>query len=601
MWWVRIMRPVLVAAAVVAVAPLTTLPTAASESPSGAPPVPQGAAASTAPPNHAVVPSERGDRIVNDISLRLDDNGVLHAKETISFGTAVPEEFTRTFVTREPYDADNDRLFEIDGVAAEAADGTAVDTATDEHRATTDIRLDSAGAQTIVLRYRVRGAIDEVGDGVELGWTAVGGYSAPVAETNVVVDAPLPPVALSCAAGEQRSSIYCTSSDMGGHQALVARFLQADLAPGQRLAIAVGYPAGTAPGAPILERSWSLGSAFAITPMTTSIFGVLLVVLVGGLVALIRIRGRDERALRTHAAAGDHAPLEPGAGDPGGIRFHPPDDVHPGQIGTLVDDQVNVVDLTATVVDLAVRGHLTIRELPHAQFSPVDWRLEQNPSPSGDTLLPYERKLLDALFDQWHQIKLSELGRSGFADRLADVREELYRDMVRLKWFANRPNVERNRWATGGIALTVAGVALTVLLAVFTSAAFTGLAVIIAGAAVTVGAQYMPAKTALGSTVYAHTLGFRAYLLGADAADVPEGQRVRLFSRYLPYAMIFDNVERWAGILASAGSDEMQGDALPWYVGPDDWTLADFADSIKTFTLTLAGVISNARQFRTLV
>ncbi|MBB6173876.1 hypothetical protein HNR23_003936 [Nocardiopsis mwathae] len=597
MWWVRIMRPARTAAAVAAVG----MGAAALLAPAPAAAAPSQSQPSTAPPNHAVVPSERDDRIVNNVSLRLDDHGVLHGRETLSFGDTPPEGFTRTFATREPYDEDNDRLYRIDGITAETADGTAVELAVDEHRSTTDVRFDPDGTTTVVLRYQVRGVMDEVGQGVELGWTAVGGYSAPVAETNVVVDAPRPPVALSCAAGEQRSSIYCTSSDMGGHQALVARFLQADLAPGERLDIAVGYPAGTAPGDPVLDRSWSLSSAFAITPWTTSIFGVLLVVLVGGLITLIRIRGRDERAVRVHAAAGDHAPLQPGVGEPGGVRFHPPDDVHPGQIGTLIDEQVNVVDLTATVVDLAVRGHLTIRELPHAQFSPVDWRLEQNPAPADDALLPYERKLLDALFHQWHQVKLSELGRSGFADRLTDVRDELYRDMVRLKWFANRPNVERSSWATVGIGLTAAGVVLTVLLAIFTTAAFTGLAVVIAGAAVTVGAQYMPAKTALGSTVYAHTLGFRAYLLGADTGGVPPGQRVRLFSRYLPYAMIFDNVERWAGILASAGTEEMQGDALPWYVGPDDWTLADFADSIKTFTLTLAGVISNARQFRNLV
>ncbi|MDA0565030.1 DUF2207 domain-containing protein [Streptomonospora sp. S1-112] len=537
----------------------------------------------------------------NAIRLELGENGVLHAEEAISFGAEVPEEFVRTLVVREPYDADHDRLFEVSDVSAVDVSGGAVEVERAERDGTLDLRMDTEGRSEVVLRYTVRGAVDPVGTGTELEWTAVGGYSAPVAETTVVVDAAVPPSALSCTAGAPRSSIYCTSSDMGGHQALLARFLQTDMEPGDSLYIVVGYPAGSIGGEAILARNWTLQSAFAITPATATVFGLLLLVPVGGLVALIRIRGRDERALRSEAAAG-RAPVAAdggGSGEPDAVRFRPPDNVHPGQIGTLIDEQADVVDITATVVDLAVRGHLTIRELPHAQYSATDWRLDKRPGPVDDDLLPYERMLLDALFHQWHQVKLSELGRSEFPARLSEVRDELYRDMVRLKWFANRPNVERNRWATVGIAITVVGVALTVLLAVFTQAAFTGLAVVIAGAAVTVGAQFMPAKTRQGSVVFAHTLGFRDYLLSAEAEDVPPRHRVALFSRYLPYAIIFDNVDRWAAILASATSED-PADGLPWYVGPDDWQLQDFADSIRSFALTLTGVISNTRQFRTL-
>src|SRR5699024_7417739 len=120
-----------------------------------------------------------------------------------------------------------------------------------------------------------------------------------------------------------------------GPDAAVAHFLQADMTTTDRLDIVVTYPEGTAEGEPILTQRWSLSSAFAVTPVTASVFGLLLLVLVGGLVALIRIRGRDERALRKEAAQGEHAPLA--SGEQGRLRFHAPDDVHPGQIGTLID------------------------------------------------------------------------------------------------------------------------------------------------------------------------------------------------------------------------------------------------------------------------
>ncbi|MFD0773032.1 DUF2207 domain-containing protein [Streptomonospora algeriensis] len=560
-----------------------------------------GAAPSADASLPASLPDDGRHRTTNDIRLNLGENGVLHAEESIAFGQDPPEEFVRTFAVREPYDAEHSRLYEISGISAVDGSGREIPVSTEEGGGTLDVRLDTAGRSEAVLRYTVRGAVDPVGGGTELEWTAVGGYSRTVAETTVVVDAAVPPMALSCTAGQVRSSIYCTSSDMGGHEAVRARFLQTDMEPEESLHIVVGYPADTIGGEAIVERDWSLQSAFAITPATATAFGLLLLVPVGVLIALIRIRGRDERALRTEAAAGDSAPVDASGagGEAGSVRFRPPDGVHPGQIGTLIDEQADVVDITATVVDLAVRGHLTIRELPHAQYSATDWRLDKAAGPVDDDLLGYERLLLDALFQHTHQVKLSELSRSGFPERLAEVREELYRDMVRLKWFANKPNVERNRWTTAGIGITALGVVLTVLLAVATQWAFTALAVVIAGAAVTVGAQYMPAKTRQGSVVFAHTMGFRSYLLSAGAEDVPPAHRVSVFSRYLPYAVIFDTVDRWAAILASASS-ECAADGLPWYIGPDDWRMQDFADSIRSFALTLTGVISNTRQFRTL-
>ncbi|MDA2807032.1 DUF2207 domain-containing protein [Nocardiopsis suaedae] len=586
------------AAAALCAAALAVLPWAA---PAGAAPAPAPREGADTPEAHTVPEGADADTTTVDIRLRVDSEGLVHAEETLVFGSGAGEAFTRGLGAREEYDADRDRVYPVEGVRAEDGSGAELPVRTEEDGDTLDLVVERGDAEKAVLTYTVRGALEDTGDGVELEWTPVAGYSAPVAETNVRVDAPLPPLALSCTAGGERSSIYCTSSDMGGHEALTARFLQANMVPGQRLSIAVAYPPGTAPAAPVFDRTWSLTSAFAVTPVTGSVFGVLLVGLLGGLAALIRIRGQDERALRTESGAADNVPLAPVPGLPGGIRFRPPDGVHPGQIGTLIDEQADVVDIAATVVDLAVRGHYTIEELPHEHPASVDWVLSKRVPPADEELLPYERMLMDALFERRVKVRLSHLRRGGFGPRLGAVRDELYRDMVRLKWFARRPNVTRNRWATAGIGLTAAGVALTVVLAALTHAAFTGLAVVIAGAAMTLGAQYMPAKTAKGSSVLAHAMGFRAFLMSAEAEHVPEGHRVELFSRYLPYALIFDNVDRWASVLAAAGErEESANKRLPWYEGPEEWHVGDFAESIRAFVVTLSGVVSSARHFRAL-
>ena len=80
---------------------------------------------------------------------------------------------------------------------------------------------------------------------------------------------------------------------------------------------------------------------------------------------------------------------------------------------------------------------------------------------------------------------------------------------------------------------------------------------------------------------------------------------MELYSRYLPYAVIFDDVDRWANLLAGAAltdlsPEELDGDGLHWYTGPREWRIEDFADSISTFVVTLTGIITNTRRLRVL-
>ena len=44
------------------------------------------------------------------------------------------------------------------------------------------------------------------------------------------------------------------------------------------------------------------------------------------------------------------------------MQYEPPAGLSPGEAGTLVDDQAGIRDITATLVDLAVRGFIVIEE-----------------------------------------------------------------------------------------------------------------------------------------------------------------------------------------------------------------------------------------------
>lgn len=507
--------------------------------------------------------------ITDEVTLTLGKDGTLHVVEKISGGSG---SLRRTFLTRTRHDDNHDRLYQISNVKG----GTYAD-----------------GVLTVqspaTVEYDVKGAVTPIGKAEELRWFAVAGWDTQVDKATVTVSGPALVQNLSCFAGELTSAVGCTYASMD-HTGTQATFEQEGLAPGQALTVVVGFPQGASGGQPILEKRWSLATAFTLDAVTGGALAGLLVLLLGGVALLYWTRGRDARVVSHEKGAVN--PVQNG-------HFSPPDGVRPGQIGTLVDEQADVIDVTATIVDLAVRGYLRIDEQPRQAYDPPDWRLVRLPHAPVNTLLPYERALYDAIFEGRDSVLLSQLSGS-FATHLGKVRDALYADVVRQGWFARRPDAERTLWTTIGVVVMVAGVIATGVLAWLTTYGLLGLALVIAGGALAVGGQYMPAKTAKGSAALAHTLGFREFLFSGDLGHVPEKDRVELFSRYLPYAVIFDGVEHWSRLVASVTGNGRQADNLYWYHGPAEWDLSKFAGSMRTFTTTTSGAISATRQFRTL-
>ncbi|GIH29467.1 hypothetical protein Aph01nite_77770 [Acrocarpospora phusangensis] len=496
------------------------------------------------------------------LTLELRKDGVLHVKEDVVLtGGAI----TRAPVLRTRHDDSSDRVYRITNVTGATFDGA-------------EFAIPASGT----VEYDVTGAVAPVAGGEELRWYVASG---PLDQVTVKVTGPGQIQHLACFTGDLGAAMGCTTAAMN-ETGLTAEFEQQELGAGQLLTVVVGYPAGATGAEPALEHRFSLSAAFTVNAITGGSLVLLLVLLLGGFWLVYWTRGRDARVIGAESGAR-------GAYDNG--RFAPPDGVRPGQIGTLIDEQADVIDVTATIVDLAVRGYLRIDEQPRQTYDAPDWLLVKLPKAPVASLLPYERALFDAIFDLRDEVLLSQL-HGGFTTGLGRVRDALYRDVVNQGWFARRPDSVRSRWTVIGILVTVLGLAGTVALAMYTTYGLVGLAVIVLGAAVTVGGQYMPAKTASGATALAHTLGFREYLAAGDIGDVPPGERAELFSRYLPYAVIFDSVDRWARVVASIKNE---GDNLYWYHGPAEWDLSKFADSMRTFTMTTSGAISSSRQFRT--
>ena len=329
--------------------------------------------------------------------------------------------------------------------------------------------------------------------------------------------------------------------------------------------------------------------------MTLGLSGGLLLLLIAGCGWLLWTRGRDRRYVGS--------PVDQTMGNPTGdsqavplfergvapVEFAPPEDLRPGQVGTIVDEQANTLDVTATIVDLAVRGYLTIEEIPkEGWFGKPDWTLHRTDKADAD-LLTYERTLLTGLFKDGNDPALSSLKRT-FSARLTKVEDELYADAVKRGWFLKRPDTIRASWHARGALLFIAGLVLTFVLAKWTTFGLAGVPVVVAGLLLTVGARWMPSKTAKGTAIARRVGGFRTVIETAETHMSRWAEEQNVFTRYLPYAIVFGCTEKWAK--AFEGLQLMPPDTT-WYLSSRPFIYADFGRTLDDFSVTTGGTIAS--------
>ena len=346
----------------------------------------------------------------------------------------------------------------------------------------------------------------------------------------------------------------------------------------ERVAIKMLRSAAAVTAAVPLLADWrDLATAFRATPATVG-GGIAIALLGVGAALLVAFRvGRDRRSAGTGAAE-ERTPPDRTA-EPVALEFSPPGGLRPGQVGTLVDERVHLMDVTATIVDFAVRRLLQIREQPDG-----DWDLVQL-GPPDPAFLPYERTLFDALFDDRHRVRLSELGGT-FGSDFDRVRRQLYADTVAQAWYRRSPARTRViAWIVAVLVLVNVAVA-TFILALFRLGLLGG-GLLLGAVALLIAAGRLPARTAHGNATVARIKGFQQYLATVGVEQINAEEQARILPTYLPYAMVFGLTERWSGLFGRNATP-----LLYWYLGTQ-MAVAPFSQSLDGFVTTTAGAIAS--------
>lgn len=522
-----------------------------------------------------------------DVSATINADGSLAVRATMSFDGPPPASVRQEFATSTRTADRMEYRFTLADVVATSGGQPLAATVTAGANATT-VEIPTSGvSDPVELTYVVRGAaLDTADETTTVVWPVLQGLNLPVAVFDAAIGVPGQFNMIDCAAGDPTSPGACTYYSGGTHDNPNPVFHHEGVSAGDVVVATVRFPAGMVAVNEERREIWSLDNAFSAQPLPLGT--ALALLLLGGLGLWLAHRrvGRDVGAGVAPAPVGGFHPVGPGESE-----FRVVDGIRPGEVGTLVDERVDPVDVTATLLDLAIRGHLRITELPRtSEHAPTDWTFARRQG--GDKLLEYEHTLLDAVAPiQGEPVHVSNLSGS-VGTVIGQVQSELYDEVVARGWFSQRPDATRGRWSRLGWIGLAAAVLVTVLLAAFTRFGLVGLALIAIALGVLFVAQEMPARTALGTAMLGGLDALRGSLFTQPVETVPAGDGYARLSAILPYAIVLGGKDRWLQAMVEGDADdEADSTDLDWYHAADDWHLADLPASLANFVTTVTGTL----------
>jgi hypothetical protein len=249
------------------------------------------------------------------------------------------------------------------------------------------------------------------------------------------------------------------------------------------------------------------------------------------------------------------------------VNYQPPDGLSPAEVGTLIDERVDLKDISAVIIDLAARGYLTIKEVPKDSWfsSGVDYQFVRRKDSGG--LKSFEKTIYDKLFDGKDEVLMSDL-ETEFYPVIGQVRDELYRSLNHGGYFDGNPSTVRGAFLGLGLFAVAAALGLFALIQLGMIGRIFAVPIAVAGVlsaiVVVITSRVMPRKTRKGRITWEQIAGLEEYIRRAEVDDIEAQDRRGIFERLLPYAIIFGHSERWARAFA-----DLYTQPPSWYVPVD--------------------------------
>ncbi|MDB5163781.1 MAG: hypothetical protein JWS12_399 [Candidatus Saccharibacteria bacterium] len=391
-----------------------------------------------------------------------------------------------------------------------------------------------SGSQTYVITYDLRNVMSFYNDHDELYWDINGdAWQQPF--NNVTATFQLPeglvaqPGKLACYTGSFASTTQDCNVALNSQILIVKN--NKSLGPQETLTVLAGFDKGVFK--PATRLDW-------LRENLEPVLGIGLPPLLVGTWAFSRWRrlGRDFKGRGTIIA-----------------QYEPPDKLSPAHVGALIDYKLDNRDISATIIDLAVRKYLRIIE-ENKKMIFKDQKIYSFELLNSDytALEPHEVKIMKGLFASSQQGETTSLTslKNSFYTIVGKVKDDVTAELIAGDYFPSDPAKAPRTLLVVSFLLVCAAIAIRrwvsigLVLSALISSGF---------------ALLMPRRSAKGVAAKEHIEGLKLYMNTAEkdrinmlqSPTAPYAEKsaapkksVELFEKLLPYAIVLQVEKGWA-------------------------------------------------------
>jgi len=270
-------------------------------------------------------------------------------------------------------------------------------------------------------------------------------------------------------------------------------------------------------------------------------------------------------------------------------EFGIPENITPIQMGMVISSgRWNNQLITATIIDLAVRGFIAIKEsedkILFLKYKEIE--LIKNESTDVQKLTDTEKIILDKLFNNQTSIKLSGL-KNEFYKEINDIKKSAENDAVNQGWVVKNSFFNSIIFIFSGFLVLFFSFSVSlafVSFPLFLSLLLTGIIILIFG-------LIMPKRTQVGTDLIFKIKGFKLYMKKAEDYRQQFYEKENIFDKFLPYAIVFGIAGLWAKKMQLIYGEEYFKNYHPiWFVGSShsNFDLDSFNSQLNSITSSIS-------------
>lgn len=477
----------------------------------------------------------------SDIILNIDGSADITETITADFTNETHRGIERSI----PYEYTNGRTTPISALKVSNPDGNPWDIETFRENGyffvqmTTPDNRQLKETATFKIEYKVSNVFNYLEDSEEFFWN-VNGTSWVVPTTTITGTVNIP-------TASEDTKIKCITGLYGGtgdsctitaEKNIIEFSSTRPFEAYENLSIVIGLPKGTiAQPSEFQKFLWFLKT----NP------GVFFPVIAFAIMfTLWHKKGRDDRSVRDTIIP----------------HYKPPQGLLPSETGTIIDEKLDPKDITATIIDHAIKGEIEITE--------TDDDFELKLKKPYTSTKEFETKILSEIFpnnEAGRKTGIASL-KNKFGRSVTTIKKITMNQLVKDGYFPHNPDTIRKLYMLPGAG---------VLIAVFNALGYlkptTSIGLIISAVIILIFGYRMPRKTLKGTETYYELKGLYEYI------DTAEKDRMKfqednnlMFEKLLPYAMSFGLIKKWTNAFEGLISQPPS-----WYTPMRPWSQHPFS------------------------